>query len=93
LSSDPVVEAAGGADERAALFDAPDDIDAINSLYRDRRWSDGLPIVPPTVERVERMLRCARRAPEEVVARIAPGYGAATVERIAPDVLPSLYRS
>ena len=73
----------GPSIEHAALFEAPDDIDAINALYRDRRWSDGLPVVPPTVERVERLLRHTPRAADEVVARIAPGYGAATVERIA----------
>jgi hypothetical protein len=86
-------------DDRAALFEAPDDIDAINRLYRERRWSDGLPVVPPTVERVQQMLACARRSPGEVVARVAPGFGAATVERIAinavlagcdPEYLPAL---
>lgn len=85
--------------ECAARIEAPDDLDAINKLYRERRWSDGLPIVPPTVERVDRMLRCTRRTPGEVVARIAPGFGAATVERIAinavlagcdPEYLPVL---
>ncbi len=69
--------------ERAVLLECADDLDAINQLYRERRWSDGLPIVPPTVGRVERMLRHARRPRDEVVARIAPAYGAATVERIA----------
>ena len=67
----------------AASFEAPDDLDAINQLYRERRWSDGLPIVPPTAARVGRMLRHTRRAPGEVVATIAPGFGAATIERIA----------
>jgi hypothetical protein len=70
-------------DERAALFEAPDDIEAINRLYHTRRWSDGLPVVPPTVERVQRMLARTRRPPGEVVANVAPGFGAATVERIA----------
>jgi hypothetical protein len=74
---------ARAVEERAALFEAPDDIEAINRLYGERRWSDGLPIVPPTAERVERMLAHARRARDEVVARVAPGFGAATVERIA----------
>src|SRR6185503_12513354 len=69
--------------ERAALFEAPEDYGAINRLYRERRWSDGLPIVPPTVERVAQMLAQTRRRPDEVVAHIAPGFGAATVERIA----------
>ena len=85
--------------ERAALFEAPDDLDAINRLYRERRWSDGLPIVPPTQERGARMLGATRRARDEVVAAVAPGYGAATVERIAinavlagcdPEYLPLL---
>ena len=83
----------------SARFAAPDDLEAINRLYRERRWSDGLPVVPPTVERVERMLRHTRRSREEVVARVAPGFGAATVERIAinavlagcdPEALPAL---
>ncbi len=64
-----------------------------------RRWGDGLIIAPPTQEAVERMLRHTRRAPEEVVATIAPGMGAATVEYIAiqgvmagcyPEYLPVL---
>lgn len=71
------------AADRAATFEAPDDLDAINRLYRERRWSDGLPIVPPTEARGARMLSGAGRGRHEVVARVAPGYGAATVERIA----------
>ncbi|HEX2825042.1 MAG TPA: hypothetical protein VHP37_01735 [Burkholderiales bacterium] len=69
--------------EAAATFEAADDLDAINRLYREKQWSDGLPIVPPTKERVERMLATTRRGPHEIVASVAPGYGAATVERIA----------
>jgi hypothetical protein len=69
--------------ERAALFEAPEDLDAVNRLYHERRWSDGLPIVPPTVERVQRMLAGTRRSPGEIVASIAPGFGHATVERVA----------
>lgn len=85
--------------ERAALFEAPDDLEAINRIYRERRWSDGLPIVPPTQERVARMLGAPRRARGEFIAAVAPGYGAATVERIAinavlagcdPEYLPLL---
>jgi len=85
--------------DRAARFDLADDYDAINRHYRERRWSDGLPIVPPTVERVERMLVATKRDRYEVVAHVAPGYGAATVERIAinavmagcdPEYLPVL---
>jgi hypothetical protein len=84
----------------AALLDAPDDLDAINRLYRERRWSDGLPIVPPTEARVARMLDAASdRARDDVVALLAPAFNAATVERIAvnavmagcdPEAMPAL---
>ena len=69
--------------QASATFETDDDLDAINRLYRERRWSDGLPIVPPTLERVERMLAGTTRARHDVVAHVAPGYGEATVERIA----------
>jgi hypothetical protein len=83
----------------AARVEAPDDLEAINRLYREKRWSDGLPVIPPTVERVERMLGGTPRDRGAVVARVAPGFGAATVERIAinavlagcdPQALPVL---
>ena len=69
--------------DRAATFVVEDDFDAINRLYRERRWGDGLPIVPPTATRVERMLSHSVRDRHQVVARVAPGFGAATIERIA----------
>jgi hypothetical protein len=75
------------SNERAVLIEAPEDIEAINRLYHERRWSDGLPVVPPTVERVGRMLAGTRRAPDETVARIAPGFGVATIERIAVNAV------
>jgi hypothetical protein len=84
----------------AALVEAPDDLDAINRLYRERRWSDGLPIVPPTEARVARMLEAVPgRRRDDVVATLAPAFNAATVERIAinavmagcdPALLPAL---
>lgn len=85
--------------ERAVLIEAIDDLDAINRLYRERHWGDGLPIVPPTAERVDRMLAHTPRGRYEIVAKIAPAFGAATVELIAvnavlagcdPEYLPVL---
>ena len=71
------------ADTGPALVAVEDDMDAVNRLYRDRQWTDGLPIVPPTPERVQKMLSGTTRQPGEVVALVAPGFGAATVQRIA----------
>lgn len=68
---------------RTELVPVADDWGEINKLYRARRWGDGLPVIPPTVERVDEMLRHTRRSPQDVVAIIPPGFGGATVELIA----------
>lgn len=64
-------------------IEVEDDLDAINRLYVERGWSDGLPIVPPTVERVRRMLEFCDRAPSEPIASLAPRFGPATPYRLA----------
>ena len=56
---------------------------AINRLYQERGWTDGLPIVPPTDEAVRECLRWTDRDSREVVAVLPPRQGEATVERIA----------
>lgn len=71
----------------AARIELVDEVAAINRFYREHGWTDGLPIMPPTVERVESMMRYAARAPDDIVACIAPGFGAATVERIAVNAV------
>src|SRR5689334_6338213 len=58
-----------------AAIEAEDDFDAINALYMERGWGDGLPIVPPTAERLERMLAYCDRPWDQPVAKIAPRYG------------------
>ena len=84
---------------RAALIEVPGDLAELNRFFLERRWSDGLPVIPPTAERVADMLHHTHRAPDEVVAKIAPAFGAATVECIAinavlagcyPEYLPVL---
>jgi len=77
-----IVSAAPGATLRVV-----DDFEAINQLYLDRGWGDGLPIVPPTVARVEAMLRYCPRPWNEVVARIAPRWGEATPLRLAANAV------
>jgi hypothetical protein len=55
----------------------------INELFYKRGWSDGLPIVPPTEERVQDMLRGTDLSPATVVSAVGPKLGLATVEKIA----------
>src|SRR5262249_41924351 len=52
-----------------------------------RGWSDGLPLVPPTEERVLRMLDGTARDPQEVVGPVPPALAAATVEKIAVNAV------
>jgi hypothetical protein len=70
-----------------ASIDADDDFDAINRLYMERGWGDGLPIVPPTAERVEKMLEYCDRPWHEPIAKIAPRYGEATPLRLAANAV------
>ena len=48
---------------------------------------DGLPVVPPTEERVLRMLRGTTRPASEVVARVPPNLAPATIEKIAVNAV------
>jgi hypothetical protein len=67
----------------ARAFQVEDDWLAVNELYVERGWTDGLPVVPPTEARVEEFLRRAGRDRLEVVAVLPPRQGEATVEKIA----------
>ena len=67
-----------------------------------RGWTDGLPVVPPTPERVERMLTGTTRDPDEVVCVLAPDLVPCTVEKVAinavmagclPEFLPVVLAS
>ena len=61
-----------------------DDAFAVIDDYARRGWTDGLPIVPPTRERVDTLLRTTARASDEVVVALATRDGlGATVEQIA----------
>src|SRR5215471_6619043 len=62
-----------GEDEHEAMF--------------ARGWSDGLPLVPPTEERVLRMLDGTSRDPQEVVGLVPPDLAPATIEKIAVNAV------
>ena len=52
-------------------------------LAFDRGWTDGLPVTPPTDERVLRMLSGTKRRPDEPVGAIPPYLAPCTVEKVA----------
>ena len=78
-------------------IDVEDSFEEINDLFYQRGWTDGLPIVPPTEDRVARMLAGCQGRPDEVIGLIPPKWGEATLEKLAinavmagcrPDHLP-----
>jgi len=77
--SDPVL-----AFEGSDLLEA---MEVMNRRFLEWKWSDGFPLVPPTPERVERMLRGISRAPQDVIATLEPGFGLATVEKLAVNAV------
>jgi hypothetical protein len=58
-------------------------LDQIQESFHRNEWSDGMPIIPPTLARVERFLQFTDRIPNEVVGICLPDYREATVWNIA----------
>jgi peroxiredoxin len=54
--------------------------DELEEMF-ERGWTDGLPVIPPTRERVDAMLR--GRDPDEPLGEIAPAMARVTLERVA----------
>src|SRR5262245_40544630 len=61
----------------------PAGLDAVNRFLAERDWSDGLPVIPPTLAAVEQMLKGTRHQPQDVLMVMEPGFGLASVEKIA----------
>jgi hypothetical protein len=59
-----------------------DDLDALEFFF-DKEWSDGLPVVVPTEERIGKMLSGSSRDPEEITGAVPPAFGEATVRAVA----------
>jgi hypothetical protein len=83
---------AGTSFDRSAppLLD-PDTEDRLRSRFEEERWTDFLPIVLPTEERVQAMLAGTSRAPDDVVGRMRPTafreFWEFTVEKVAVNAV------
>jgi peroxiredoxin len=64
----------------AILEDGATGVDELEDMF-ERGWTDGLPVIPPTRERVEAML--GGRDPEQSLGEVPPAMGEATLERVA----------
>ena len=61
--------------------------EAVDDYFDEQGWYDGLPVVAPTRERVDRMLAATDRAADDVLGVVPPRHGVATVEAIAVNAV------
>jgi len=62
-------------------------LEEVNRYFYRMGWTDGFPVVPPTVRAVEEMLRGTDLPADHVVAHLPPRMGKATVEKIAVNAV------
>ncbi|MCY3609092.1 MAG: thioredoxin family protein [Acidimicrobiaceae bacterium] len=91
LSVDPsmvdVLAARFGSDGLAARRVEFGSLEDAQEAMHDRGWSDGLPLVAPSAERVSAMLAGTSRRADEVVANVAPDLADCTVEKAAVNAV------
>ena len=82
--------------------DYADALDRLNALFMRNLWSDGLPLVPPTEERVAWLLEGTDLPRARVLGKMLPRGGLTTVEIVAvaaamagcrPEYLPVIIAS
>jgi hypothetical protein len=88
------VEAPATSERPAAdgrlVYEGADALDAwekMNADFLARSWGDGFPLVAPTPRAVDAMLAGTKRDPAEVIATLEPGFGLATVEKLAVNAV------
>jgi hypothetical protein len=74
-------------DLASTRVEVPADLEEFLDEIERRGWGDGLPVVPPTPDRVAAFVRGARRPAGEVVAALPPTWAEATVERVAVNAV------
>ncbi len=57
--------------------------DEVNDFFEEKEWSDGLPVIPPTLEKVNQFLKYTHLPSEHVFGLLLPDKREATVWSIA----------
>lgn len=58
-------------------------VEEAQQFFENQGWSDGLPFIPPTGEKVEEFYKYTSLDKDEVIGDIPPGYRKATVHTVA----------
>ncbi|HEY6317172.1 MAG TPA: hypothetical protein VI462_04695 [Acidimicrobiia bacterium] len=67
----------------SSRLEVEDDAAAFQKLATDAGWGDGLPLIPPTEDRVRAHVAASGRFPDEHLCDLPPRNGRATVEKLA----------
>jgi len=74
-----------GTDPRDIVFKGT--FEEVNEFFYRRGWTDGLPVVPPTVEKIKRFLEYTDRKVDEEIAVLPLAYLRATPWNIAANAI------
>jgi hypothetical protein len=80
---DRLTQVAAFPRQRVEVVRGPNASAEVNEMFYRRGWTDGLPIVPPTTNRVDAMLRAGGRQRNLVLGEADPLKGVVTVEKVA----------
>ncbi len=58
-------------------------LDEVQEHYYKNTWTDGLPVIPPTLEKVDAFLKFTSRNPNEIIGKLLPENREATVWNVA----------
>ncbi len=61
----------------------------VNDYFKENKWSDGLPFVPPTFEKVNEFLEYTDYAWDEVIATLPPAHRSTTTWHVAVNAVMS----
>jgi hypothetical protein len=73
--------------QRVELIRGADPTAEVNRVYLLRGWTDGLPIVPPTLGRIDEMLDAGGLERHRSLGEVEPLGGVATVEKVAANAV------
>lgn len=79
------VETLSAAKSSSVNSVAPD-VDLVE-FYYDKGWTDGLPVVPPTADKIDAVVAALGGDPQYVECRVAPRWGSLTREVLAINMV------
>src|SRR3546814_930343 len=72
--------------EASAELRAPAGVDLVE-WYFEKGWTDGLPVVPPTLEKMSAMIEALGGEPDLVECRVPPRWGSLTRQVLAANMV------